>query len=109
MNDTDPNIWREVFSPLTAILAFFGGLGGLVKALALRTAWGETVRVVIIGAATAFGLGTLSPYVLQWLIGDAVKIPDNIRLALGALCGAAFIVGLIATAVVERIIAKAEG
>lgn len=103
--DDNTNIWAEVFSPLATAIAFFGGLGGLVKALALRVSYRETLRVVIIGAATAFGLGTLSPHILKWLVGD---VPEEIRTSLGTLCALAFIVGLIATALVERFIAKAE-
>lgn len=108
MND-DPSIWREIFSPLAGALAFFGGLGGLVKALAIKTTWKETLRVTVIGAATAFGLGTLAPYMLAWVLGPGVEIPNEIKSALGPLCATAFIFGLIATAFVERVIAKAEG
>lgn len=108
MNDY-PTVWQQVFSPMGGALAFFGGLGGLVKALAIKTTWRETARVMIIGAATAFGLGTLSPPMLRWMLGATAVIPENLGPALGVLCGSAFIFGLIATAFVERVIAKAEG
>ncbi len=44
MTDNDPNIWREVFGPLGQVIAFFGGLGGLVNALVTRKPLRETPR-----------------------------------------------------------------
>lgn len=105
MADQDPHSFRELFTPLGAALAFFGGLGGLVRALVIRAPWRETLRVIIIGSATAFGLGALSPQLISTLVGD---LPDNVGGALGTLCASAFIVGLLAVALVERFIARTE-
>lgn len=106
MADQDPSTFKELFTPLGAALAFFGGLGGLVRALVIRAPWRETLRVMIIGSATAFGLGALSPHVLEWFIGE---IPGDIGAALGTLCATAFIVGVVAVALVERLISTTEG
>lgn len=104
METNDPNFWREqVFSNLGGALAFFGGLGGLVRALVFRVDWKETLRVVLVGSATAFGIGTLSPHVLKWLVGD---LPENISGALGTLCSLAFIIGIVSVALVERFVVK---
>ncbi len=105
MDQNDPNLLREVFSPLAAALAFFGGLGGLVRALVLRVSWRETIRVIVVGMITAFGLGTLSPYVLRFLIGD---LPEGLGSTLGVLCASAFLVGLISVALVERFITRTQ-
>ncbi len=105
MDQNDPNLLREVFSPLAASLAFFGGLGGLVRALVLRVKWRETIRVIAVGAVTAFGLGSLSPYALRFLIGD---LPEGMGSTLGVLCASAFLVGLVSVALVERFIARTE-
>ena len=104
MSDSDPNIWREAFSPLAGVIAFFGGIGGLVVSLVKRQNWLETGRVMVIGAGTAYGLGSLSPYMFDWLVGD---VPTEIRSAFGTLCASAFVVGLTASALVERVIAQA--
>jgi hypothetical protein len=105
LDQNDPNLFREVFSPLAATIAFFGALGGLVRALVLRVSWRETIRVIAVGMITAFGLGTLSPYVLRFLIGD---LPEGLGSTLGVLCASAFLVGMISVALVERFITRTE-
>lgn len=105
MEPTEPT-WRDVFSNTAAMLAFFGLLGGTVRAVVLRLNWRETLRVMFVGAAMAFGVGALSPHLLRFVIGD---LPKGAESALGTLCAAAFLVGLVAVALVERLIAKTEG
>lgn len=105
MSDQDPHTLKDIFTPLGAALAIFGGLGGLVRALVVRASWREGLRVMIVGAATAFGLGALSPYALTFLLRD---MPSGVGGALGTLCAAAFIVGVVAVALVERFIAASE-
>ena len=105
MDQNDPNLLREVFSPLAATIAFFGALGGLVRALVLRVSWRETIRVILVGSLTAFGLGTMSPYVLRFLIGD---LPDGMGSTLGILCASAFLVGLINAALFERFVHRTK-
>lgn len=104
MNDTDPNVWREVFSPLGQVIAFFGGLGGLVNALVTKKPWRETLRITLVGVAVAFALGTISPHILRRIIPELSEVGG---VTLGVLTGCAFIVGLIAVALVERIIGRA--
>lgn len=107
MNNPDPNFWREqIFSDIALALAFFGGLGGAVRAMVLKTRWAETARVMSVGAITAFGLGTLAPIILKPFIGD---LPPQISGHLGTLCATAFVVGLINVALVERFVIKAKG
>ena len=101
MND-DWGALGQVFNERGALLSFFGALGGAVRWAALKTTWREGLRVVFIGSATAFGVGVLAPYLLKPWIGD---LPEGMAGALGTLCAAAFLLGLIAVTWIERVIA----
>lgn len=92
----------SVFNERGALLAIFGAMGGAVRSATLKTTWREGVRVVFIGAATAFGVGVLAPIMLKPWIGD---LPEGMAGALGTLCAAAFMVGLVAVTMIERFLA----
>lgn len=92
----------SVFNERGALLAFFGALGGAVRSAALKTTWREGIRVVFIGAATAFGFGVLAPFILKPWIGE---IPSDMAGAIGTLCASAFMIGLAAVTMIERFIA----
>ena len=91
--------WHQIFNERGVILAFFGALGGAVRSAALKTTWREGIRVMFIGCATAFGVGVLAPYLLRPWIGD---LPEGMEGALGTLCAAAFLIGLMAVTLIER-------
>lgn len=91
--------WHQIINERAALLAAFGALGGAVRSAALRTTWREGIRVIFIGSATAFGVGVLGPHLLKPWIGD---LPADLTGALGTLCAAAFLVGLIAVTAIER-------
>ncbi|WIY52468.1 hypothetical protein O9Z70_13520 [Devosia sp. YIM 151766] len=99
----EPSLFREIFNERGALLAFFGALGGAVRSATLKTTWREGMRVVFIGSGTSFGVGVLAPVVLRPWIGD---LPEEMTGALGTLCAAAFLVGLIAVTLIERMIDK---
>lgn len=102
MNDLrDPNIYGQIFNERGLLLAMFGALGGAVRAAALKTTWREGIRVVFVGSATSFGVGALSPHLLVPVIGE---LPEHVAGTLGTLCAAAFLMGLIAVTVIERVI-----
>lgn len=103
MSDPNPNIWHEVFSPLGQVIAFFGGLGGLVNAVVTRKRWLDTLRVVLVGTAVAFALGTTSPHILRKFIPE---LSDINGAALGLLTSSAFIIGIVAVGLVERFLAR---
>ena len=105
MNDKDPNLWREVFSPLGQVVAFFGGLGGLVNAVVTRKPWQETCRVVLVGTAVAFALGSTSPHILRKFVPELSEISGA---ALGLITSSAFIIGIIAVGLVERFLTRAK-
>lgn len=94
--------WNSIFNERGLLLAFFGALGGAVRSAALRTTWREGLRVMFIGGATAFGVGVLAPYILRPWLGD---LPEGIAGALGTLCAAAFLIGLMAVTLIERLAA----
>jgi hypothetical protein len=59
----------EVFNELGLVLAIMGALGGATFSLANRRPYRELARGVILGALLAFGLGVLSPIILERLFG----------------------------------------
>lgn len=99
----DPNLWRGLFTGQATILAFFGALGGSVRAVTLRTTWREGLRVIFIGGATSFGAGALAPNLLKPWFGS---LPEGAAGALGTLGASAFLLGLIAVTLIERVIDK---
>jgi len=98
-----PRLFWEIFNERGALLAFFGALGGAVRSATLKTGWKEGLRVVFIGSGTSFGVGVLAPLLLRPWIGD---LPEEMSGALGTLCAASFLVGLIAVTLIERFIDK---
>lgn len=94
--------WNSVFNERGFLLAIFGALGGAVRSAALKTTWREGLRVIFIGGATSFGFGSLAPHILRPWIGD---LPSDMSAALGTLCAVAFLVGLMAVTIIERIAA----
>lgn len=98
----DPNLLGEVFNQRAALLTFFGALGGSVRAAVLKTSWRESLRVIFVGGAVSFGVGVIAPVLMKPWIGD---IPEGMAGALGTLTAAAFLTGLVAVTLVERMIA----
>lgn len=98
-----PGLLWQIFNERGALLAFFGALGGAVRSATLKTTWREGLRVVFIGSGTSFGVGVLAPILLRPWIGE---LPAEMSGALGTLCAAAFLVGLIAVTLIERMIDK---
>ena len=99
MSEHDPHLLSQIFNERGLLLTFFGALGGAVRSAALKSTWRDGVRVTFIGAATAFGVGVLSPFILKPWVGD---LPDGLEGTLGVLCASAFILGLIAVTLIER-------
>lgn len=95
----DHGLLSEIFNQRGALIAFFGALGGSVRSAVLRTTWRESLRVIFVGMATSFGVGTLAPLLMKPWIGD---IPEGLESTLGTLCSAAFLTGLVAVTLIER-------
>lgn len=101
MAEEPTNLLLEVFNQRAVVLTFFGMLGGSVRAAVLKTTWQEGVRVIFVGGAVAFGIGVLAPVLMKPWIGE---IPDQMAGALGTLTATAFLIGLVAVTIVERVI-----
>lgn len=101
-----PRLFGEVFNERGLLLAFFGALGGAVRSATLKTGWREGLRVVFIGGSTSFGVGVLAPVLLRPWIGE---LPPAMSGALGTLCAASFLVGLISVTLIERLIEAKTG
>ena len=99
MEPNDPHLVSQIFNERGALLTFFGALGGAVRSAALKTTWREGLRVIFIGAATAFGVGVLSPVILRPWLGE---LPEGLEGTLGSLCSAAFVLGLVAVTLIEK-------
>lgn len=101
MSNQDPHMFAEVFNQKAAILAGFGALGGSVRAAVLKTGWRESLRVIFVGGAVAFGVGVAGPSLLPDFIDEL-----DTSSGLGALTASAFLLGLISVTIVERIFIK---
>lgn len=101
MSHHDPHTFKEIFTPLAASMAVFGGLGGLVRGLVVRATWRETLRVIVVGAGTSFGLGSMTPGFIELF---NIPMPQNAPLATGLMSSTHFVIGVIAVAVVEWMI-----
>ena len=101
--NNDPNLWNQVFNDRNTLLAFLGAMGGMTRALALKTSWVEGLRVTVIGAIFAAGVGTLSPVLLRPWLGE---IPDDLVGTFGLVGAAAFIAGLMVVTIIERFIGQ---
>lgn len=107
MSVEDANLWSKVLSEQAQVLAFFGGLGGSVRALVLKTNLWESIRAVSVGSITSFSVGALAPSIIRPWFGGFPEVSDG---AFGTLCASAFLLGMLAMTVMERAIdRKGEG
>lgn len=98
MGNQDPDFFAEVFNQKAIILTVFGSLGGAVRAAVLKTNWRESVRVIFVGGAVAFGVGVIGPSVMSPFF--SFLGPNG---SMGALTASAFLLGLVSCTIVERI------
>lgn len=96
------SLLNEIFNERGFVIAVMGALGGAVRSAALKTTWREGLRVVFIGAVTAFGFGIIAPFVLSPWLGD---LPAEMVGQIGALAASSFIVGLMGVTIIESLIA----
>ena len=97
-------MFAEVFNQKAAVLTVFGALGGSVRAAVLKTTWRESLRVIFVGGAVAFGVGVVGPGLMTPVFGDLGSTGS-----MGALTASAFLLGLIAVTIVERIFTNIWG
>lgn len=67
----------EVFNELALVLALMGAAGGMTRGIANRLPWREVGRGTFLGALIAFGMGALSPSIVESLfqINPGTTIP----------------------------------
>lgn len=104
MPHPDHNVLSEVFNQRAVLLTFFGALGGSVRAAVLKTTWRESLRVIFVGGAVSFGVGVIGPKIVEPLLGNVGSSGT-----LGTLTASAFLLGLIAVTIVERILSNFWG
>ena len=101
------NGFSDIFNEQGAVLAALGAMGGMVRALTLKTTWREGLRVVAIGSILSFGVGILGPHVLRPWIGE---LPDGLTSAFGIVAASAFIIGLMGITIIENwLVARPKG
>lgn len=88
----------EVFNELGLVLALMGGFGGVTRGLAIRLAWREIVRGVILGGLFGFGFGVVSPDIVHRLFDVAIEPGTP---AIPAMAAGAFIVGFMQDVVID--------
>ena len=103
MTEQEPNTFFEVFNQKAAVLAAFGALGGSVRAAVLKSTWRESLRVIFVGGAVSFGVGVIGPSLMPPVFNFSTAT------SMGALTASAFLLGLIAVTVVERIFTNIWG
>jgi hypothetical protein len=106
MSNQEPDMFAQVFSQKALILAAFGALGGSVRAAVLKTGWRESLRVIFVGGAVAFGVGIFGPSVMSPIFGP---IDHDAPGSMGALTASAFLLGLVSVTIVERVFTKLWG
>lgn len=82
----------EIFGQLGLLMALMGALGGGTRALAIKSSWRAGLRASLLGALLAFGLGVISPPILEKVLGLALT-PDTSAVQL--LAASAFLVGFL--------------
>jgi hypothetical protein len=97
-------MFAQVFNQQALVLTVFGSLGGSVRAAVLKTGWRESLRVIFVGGAVAFGVGVVGPNLMTPFFGDI-----GTSGSMGALTASAFLLGLISVTIVERIFTNIWG
>jgi hypothetical protein len=106
MQKEDPSFWFAVFERLASsallILAVWGAAGGLTNALVVRASVRETIRLLVLGAIIAAGMGSLSMAMLV----SFLDLPPEAIPAAGASSSAAYVFGTFGSAIVEVILGR---
>lgn len=82
----------EIFGQVGLLMAIMGALGGGARALAIKSSWRPGLRAALLGGLLAFGLGVISPPLLEKVLGLALT-PDTS--AVQMLAAGAFLVGFL--------------
>lgn len=94
-----------VFNENALIIAIFGALGGSARWLFLREKFREGLRLAVLGALLAFGLGNLASFLVKSWLG---QVPDHILAQPETVYYLAFVVGLGSVTILGRFIDAKE-
>lgn len=87
----------EVFNELGLVLAIMGCVGGVTRGLAIRLAWREIIRGIVLGGLFGFGFGVIAPDIVNRMFNVVVEPGTP---AIPAMAAAAFIVGFMQDVVI---------
>ena len=91
--------WTTAFNGDILIVALHGALGGSARWLFLKEPWRDGLRLMLLGAVLAAGLGNLwSVMIKSWF----AEIPDNILNQPETAYSGAFVIGLLAVTLLGR-------
>lgn len=93
------SLWGQVFDEHAAIVAVFGALGGSTRWVFLRESMRDGLRLMILGALLAFGVGSLSRVLIDNYLGDS---PESLLSQPQVAYNGAYLVGLFAVVLLGK-------
>jgi len=100
--DIIADIWTADFG----LVALHGALGGSARWLFLKEPWREGMRLMILGAVLAAGVGNMWRLILKQYFGD---VPESLWSQPEAAYSGAFLIGLLSVAIMGRFVDCKEG
>lgn len=103
----DPNFIiafvKSLLGSAIVLLMFWGALGGVTNALVTRVSVKEAVRLILLGAVIAAGMGSLATaFLAAWF-----NLPGESLLAIGGAAGStAYLVGVFGSAIFEVVLGR---
>lgn len=91
--------WIQVFDAQALIVATFGALGGSTRWLFLRESFWNGVRLLLLGAIVAFGVGGLWRVILKQYFSD---MSDSLVAQPGITYNGAYLVGLFSVVILGK-------
>lgn len=91
--------WSIAFNADAIVVALHGALGGSARWLFLREPWRHGLRLMLLGAILAAGIGNLWRLLVKTWVGD---VPDSILNQPETAYSGAFLVGLLAVTILGR-------
>ena len=94
---------KSLLGSALVLLVFWGALGGVTNALVTRVSVREAVRLILLGAVIAAGMGSLSmAFLAAWF-----NLPSESLMAIGGAGGStAYLVGVFGSAIFEVVLGR---
>lgn len=95
-------LWKSMVTSAVVLLMLWGALGGVTNALVTRVSVREAVRLIVLGAVIAAGMGSLSmAFIAAWF-----NLPGESLFAGGAAGSAGYLVGVFGSAIFEVLLGR---